>query len=234
MKIYKKIKNYFSKYTSQPILSEDEYYENLFIKNDSWNKAEPNGDEQKRWAIIEEYIINIKKENNFLQILDLGCGRGWLTNLLSKYGNVLGIEPVAKVVAYAKKLYPNIDFVNGKTTDLLVEGSGKKFDLVVSSEVIEHVPDDKKNDFAKDIFELLKEDGYTIITTPRKDAQIEWNKYTALNQPIEDWISEDELKILFESNGFQLLDIKRIPVKPKKGDVFIDVYQVCLFKKINS
>lgn len=225
--IFKKIKNF--KFFNN--ISEDKYYENLFIKNQSWNTKEPNTDEFNRWKIIEEFIKYVEINDKNIHILDLGCGRGWLTNLLSKYGIVIGIEPVKKVMKYAKKIYPNLIFLNGSTKDLLKNNYENRFNLVVSSEVIEHVPNNNKSNFVKDIYKLLNNKGYCIITTPRKEIQEEWINYTEINQPVEEWMTENELRILFEENNFKQIQLKRIAVKQKATNKMIDVYQVSLFKK---
>lgn len=228
-RILKKTASIFSSLNSKP-QTEEEFYENLFIKNESWNKPTPNFDELKRWEVIEYFIkkINLQKESN---ILDLGCGRGWLSNLLSSHGKVLGIEPVEKVVKHAKNLFPHINFVVGKAASLINEYS-EKFDLIVSSEVIEHILDKEKVVFVKEIKLLLKSNGYLVISTPREEAQKEWLKYNNPDQPIEEWISEKELKDLFKKNGFKLIEVKRISRKPKNHPNLIDLYQVCLFQKL--
>ncbi len=212
------------------IISEDQYYEQLFVNNDKWNKSEPNEEELLRWNIIQSYVREFHKDSN-LKILDLGCGRGWLTNLLSQFGVIIGIEPVLKVVNHAKRLFPNIDFRSGTSADLLEEYLNY-FDLIVSSEVIEHIADLHKSQFVNDINALLKEDGFVIITTPRKDVQEEWSSYLPAEQPIEDWMFESELEKLFTNNGFKSLKINRIPVKPSNNSPFIDIYQVWMFQKI--
>lgn len=212
--------------------TEDEFYEKLFIENQSWNTITPNSDESKRWRKIESFIHQINRENLHFHILDLGCGRGWLANLLSDYGDIIGVEPVEKVVDYAKKLFPKLNFIKGSTEELLVNNYENKFNLIVSSEVIEHVPRLEKKEFVKDIYKLLKLNSYCIITTPREEVRKEWNKYTPTNQPVEEWISENDLKSIFEENGFERIGLERIPVKPKGKEVLIDVYQICLFKKI--
>ena len=37
-------------------ISESEYYENLFVKNEKWNNPNPNEDESKRGNVIEGFI----------------------------------------------------------------------------------------------------------------------------------------------------------------------------------
>jgi 2-polyprenyl-3-methyl-5-hydroxy-6-metoxy-1,4-benzoquinol methylase len=208
---------------------ETEYYKKLFIENSQWNKPEPNEEEKIRWEIIEHFLEFIKFKNN--SILDLGCGRGWLTNLLSNYGNVIGIEPIKPVVDYAKIFFPEINFICGTAKDLIKEREIKKFDLIVSSEVIEHISDLYKPDFIKDIFTLLNREGYLIITTPRKEAQKEWMLYSNPNQPIEEWISEFELEKLITQQGFKKIILDRFSISPKKDIPKIEIYQLWLFQK---
>lgn len=84
-------------------ISGDEFYKIFFTENKKWNKASPNYDENLRWSIIEKFLYFIEgyyaalSNNSKNNILDVGCGRGWLTNILSAHGNVIGIEPVKAV-----------------------------------------------------------------------------------------------------------------------------------------
>lgn len=237
MSIKSKVKSLFElifKANPEKELSEKEFYENLFIRHPSWNTKEPNQDESKRWDIIETYINNQYQNNQKLDILDLGCGRGWLSNLLSKYGKVTGIEPVEKVVDYARKIFPEINFLAGSTDELLERNLENNFDLIVCSEVIEHVQNEDKAKFVKDINRLLVDGGICIISTPRKEIQLEWLKDRNNTQPIEDWISESDLKKIFDENGFTRTDVKRISLKGKNTEAFFDVYQICCFQKTQN
>lgn len=212
---------------------ESEYYKKMFIENSNWNKSKPNDEEILRWEIIEEFLKNINLKSDFKNndILDLGCGRGWLTNLLSNYGNAVGIEPVEPVVEYAKKLFPEIKFICGTSKDLLKNKNLKKYDLIVASEVIEHIPDKYKGMFIDDISKLLNEKGFLIITTPRKEAQEEWSNYMNVDQPIEDWISEFELEKLVVQRSFIKHRLERFAIPPISNAPKIEIYQLWLFQK---
>jgi 2-polyprenyl-3-methyl-5-hydroxy-6-metoxy-1,4-benzoquinol methylase len=216
-------------------INEDDYYSELFIKNPAWNTATPNGEELKRWQIIEEFLIEIKinimptQETNLTpNILDLGCGRGWLTSLLASYGRVTGIEPVKKVADYAKLLFPDIQIVHGTATDLINKGQTAYYDIIVCSEVIEHITDDNKIAFLLQIKSLLREKGFLIITTPRKDVELEWKRYTSPEQPIEDWITENSLADLFKRTSFVKHDLKRFSIPPSNEAPEIEIYQLWL------
>lgn len=211
---------------------EAEYYKKMFVENSYWNTTEPNEEEKIRWEIIEDFLQNIKSKDNF--ILDLGCGRGWLTNLMTNYGSVIGVEPISPVVQYAKKIFPEIYFICGTSKDLLKKRWDKKFNIVVTSEVIEHVPNEYKSDFINDIYKLLKSEGYLIITTPRKEVQKEWVLFTNPDQPVEDWISETELENLVSQKGFKKIKVERFSISPKKDAPKIEIYQLWLFQKVKN
>ena len=239
MNFFKRLSSKFNHVVveNKKILTDEEYYTQLFTKDPEWNNTNPNGEERDRWQIIEQFIFYIKgvfskDEGKTFEILDLGCGRGWLTNLLSGYGTVTGIEPIKPVVEYAKKIYPKLNLMNGTSKDLLEKNLQGKFDIVVSSEVIEHIPDQNKPTFISDIKSLLKDNGYVIITTPRKEAEDEWEKYCSPDQPIEEWITELQLKSIFESQGFKVKLFKRLAAKPMATAPEIELYQLCLFQKI--
>lgn len=212
---------------------EVKYYSTFFIENENWNKPNPNEEEILRWNIIEKFIHNIidKNKNEKLVILDLGCGRGWLSNLLSGYGEVKGVEPIKPVVEYAKQLFSNLDISCGTSKTLLKQGFKEKFDLVVASEVIEHIKDNFKKEFVQDIRALLKPGGYTIITTPRKESETEWKKHINPNQPIENWITESILEDLFVKEGFTKRKFDRFSIPPLIGVPAIEIYQLWLFQK---
>ncbi|HUZ61622.1 MAG TPA: class I SAM-dependent methyltransferase [Hanamia sp.] len=219
-------------------LSGDEFYKNFFVENKAWNKASPNYDENLRWSIIEKFLYFIKGYHTTLSdhsksnILDVGCGRGWLSNLLSEHGNIIGIEPVGAVVEYGRRLFPCLDLRIGTTQSLIDKGYSLYFDIIVCSEVIEHIADDQKEAFLNEIKRLLKTNGFLILTTPRKDAEAEWKRYGDPEQPIENWFSEESLAKLLSRTGFQTHLLKRLSMPPLKRVPEIEIYQLWLAQKI--
>lgn len=230
VRVIKKIRNIKNRILRLFKTEEELFYENFFIINPYWSSKEPNEDELSRWNAINKFIeVNISLSENF-KILDIGCGRGWLSNLLTQYGNVTGIEPVKKVVQYAKKLYPNVEFKVGSTQNLLPKFKNN-FDLIVCSEVLEHIPDDKKAIFISEVSLLLKSKGYAIFSTPRADIQEEWMSYAEPGQPVEDWISEVSLEKLFIENDFKTIALERASISPRQNIDPLPIYQVWLFRK---
>lgn len=109
-----------------------------------------------------------------MNILDVGCGGGILAEPLARLGaNVTGIDP----------LQENIDAANthrGEHTDLtslsytcttveeLCRTHGESFDLVVASEVLEHV--DNPEVFIQDCCTCVKPGGRMVVTTINRNV----------------------------------------------------------------
>lgn len=218
--------------------SEDEFYKKFFTENKKWNIATPNSDENLRWGTIEKFLYFIEGYHAGLSnkskrdILDVGCGRGWLSNILSRHGNVIGIEPVKAVVEYGRRLFPGLDLRIGTAQSLIDEGYSSHFDIIVCSEVIEHIADDQKIAFLNELKKLLKENGFLILTTPRKDAEAEWKRYGDPEQPIENWLFEEALAKLLTETGFKTHLLKRLSMSPLKKAPQIEIYQLWLAQKI--
>lgn len=233
----KKIINFFKNrynniiYKDKKFESEDEFYTYLFTKNPSWNSSEPNEDESIRWSEIEKEVKNMNLNRSTSDILEIGCGRGWLCNKLSHFGNITGIEPVEPVVNYAKKMFPSISFYALLPGPFLKQYPNKKFDLIVSTEVLEHVND--KPGFMSEILEMLKPNGKLLITTPRIEHFDDFIKVYGWepNQPYEDWLSEDQVKQLLLDSKFEILSKKFFAPLPIKESM-VNTTQMWVAKKI--
>lgn len=220
-------------YTGLLNRTEDDYYENLFIGDSEWNKPHPNEDEQCRLTAVEKHLqfAGIKRGSDS-RVLEVGCGRGWLTNILNDYGQATGIDPVEKVIKYASELFPASTFYPETPQGFSRAFPDKKFDLIVSTEVIEHVPDSAKSDFVKSIYTLLADNGHVIITTPRKEAQSAYlNEYGEPDQPVEEWMTEEEVVRLFENNGFVKRNNINIGLPYSKTLTNVPIYQTWLFRR---
>ncbi|OQW35778.1 MAG: hypothetical protein A4E19_16140 [Nitrospira sp. SG-bin1] len=201
-------------------MNQDAFYVNLFVNAPAWSTPHPNADEASRWSKISAFLESILRRarqlepNKQLRMLDVGCGRGWLTNLAAGYGTCEGIEPVSGVVDWGRKLFPHLRLEVGTAEDVFKRPDFAPYDVVLSSEVIEHVPHGQKETFLAQLARLLKPDGYLILTTPRGEAWEQWKTIAPPNQPVEDWVTEDQLRVLFASQGFSEVGLERIYVQP--------------------
>jgi len=208
---------------------EEKYYTYLFTRSKHYSRAEPNEEEADRWRHIETLVgaaLALKK-STFTQIIDFGCGRGWLSKELSGYGKLMGIEPISKVVDYGRKLYPGLDLRTGDIETL----SGYRADLIVCSEVIEHIGKKRQPEYFGVFHNALEDGGFLIITTPRQEAFPEWIRYVDLDQPTEEWLTEAEIQQFAEDAGFHV--VKKIVYgrQPKPDAPTVEIYQQWLFRK---
>ena len=200
-------------------MDQDQFYVNMFVKSQAWSTPEPNQDEAARWSKIAgfmEYILRRFKTaqpHGTLRILEVGCGRGWLSNLASQYGTVEGIEPVAGVIDHARRMFPHIRFEAGTAETVLKRTDFSPYDVVLCSEVIEHVPDPEKQAFLDELKQLLTPEGYVILTTPRGEMWERWKTIAPPCQPVEDWITEQDLEQHFIAQGLTPLGLERIYVE---------------------
>lgn len=99
-----------------------------------------------------------------LVILDVGCGNGFVASKLAELGHsVIGIDASEDGINLARRAYPNVRFeVYSAYNNLRKIVSG--VDVVVSSEVIEHIYSPKK--YLSRIHEVIKPSGNIILTTP--------------------------------------------------------------------
>jgi len=100
-----------------------------------------------------------------LNILDIGCGGGLLSEPMSRLGgNVTGIDASEKNIIsakiHAKQNNLNISYFCNSPENFK---SNKKFDLVLNMEIVEHVED--VNFFIKKSSELLKKNGLMFVAT---------------------------------------------------------------------
>ena len=101
-----------------------------------------------------------------LRILDVGCGGGLLTEPLKRLGaDVTGLDASAEAIEAAKDhasvVGLDIDYRIGDLSTIPNELD--QFDVVIASEVIEHVPDPQS--FIEEIHKLISPGGKLIITT---------------------------------------------------------------------
>ena len=110
-------------------------------------------------------LTNNDKPFKNLNILDIGCGGGLLSEPMSRLGgNVTGIDASEKNIIsakiHAKQNNLNISYFCNSPENFK---SNKKYDLVLNMEIVEHVED--VNFFIKKSSELLKKNGLMFVAT---------------------------------------------------------------------
>lgn len=190
-------------------------------------------DEEGKFKVLHQirpirikYILSQLKKNkiNNLDVLDVGCGGGLITESLTRLGaNVTGIDfvenniKVAKLHASNKKL--KINYIQG---DIEKQALNKKYDLIIIFEVLEHLNNWKK--FLSRIRNYIKKDGIVIISTINRNII---SKYTAIflaenilrwipkgTHKYEKFIKPNEIKVIMEKNKFTTHDFTGLVFDP--------------------
>lgn len=158
----------------------------------AWSKSFDHGfyDYYRRrldWSFDEVYLpLNVTSAQQTIErlerlvdgkrLLDVGCGEGLYVLAATRRGwSATGIDLAEPAIAVARR-----HGVNCETRDFFDETlSAERFDVVVMSELIEHVP--KPQRFLTRARELLAPGGTVYVTTPNFDSigrrvlSAEWN-----------------------------------------------------------
>ena len=179
-----------------------------------------------RIKYIKENIINNFKLNNKkkplkkINILDIGCGGGLISEPMQRLGaNVTGIDASIKNIniakLHAKKNKLNIKYLCSSPEKL---NTKKKFDVILNLEIIEHVKDVKF--FLESCSKLLKKNGLMFVATINKTLKsyvfaIVGAEYVLKWLPIgthewEKFVKPEDLKNILKKNNLALNKIDGI------------------------
>lgn len=165
---------------------------------DKWNTTYRQGrldqPSKVRLRAIGDVLADIGLKN--AKIFEAGCGTGWLANKLSEFGQVTACDLGSKILDVARETYPQVEFLSGdaQTLDL----PKNHFDLVVTSEVLAHVPDQPA--FIHRLAELLKKGGMLIISTQNKYVFERTANVSPPDGWIRRWVTMSELKTLMRED----------------------------------
>ena len=165
--------------------------------------------------IISNFKLKIKKKPlDKINILDIGCGGGLLSEPMTRLGaTVTGIDASIKNIniakLHAKKNKLKINYLCSSPEKFKIK---KKFDVILNMEIIEHVED--INFFMNSCSKLLKKNGLMFVATLNKTLKsyifaIIGAEYILRWLPIgtHDWekfVKPDELKKILIKNNFQI------------------------------
>ena len=181
-----------------------------------------------------------------IDILDLGCGGGLLSEPMRRLGaQVTGIDASKKNIEiakmHAKQMNLKINYINCSPEKLNVK---KKFDVILNMEVVEHVQNIEY--FIQNCSKIINKNGIMFIATINRTLKsylqaIIGAEYILRWLPIgthnwDNFFKPSELKNITEKNGFSntnLVGIKFSPVTQQwKQSADVSVNYISTYTKI--
>ena len=189
--------------------------------------------------LINDFDLkNKKKPLQGLNILDIGCGGGLLSEPLARLGaKVTGIDPIKRNIEIAKhhlkKSKLNVKYYNFSPEKFK---SNNKYDVILNMEIVEHV--ENVNLFIKHSARFLKKSGIMFIATLNQTLKsyifaIVGAEYILKWLPIgtHDWekfIKPDELIKICKKNSLNLKSFNGMSFNP-----ILDKWNISEDKSVN-
>jgi SAM-dependent methyltransferase len=130
-----------------------------------WHVPEA-GNGESGVGLTNLFLDLVKGLENVNSICDLGCGNGFMAGQLARLGyEVVGVDASESGIAIARQNFPKASFVHASVdANLCATTALGEFDLIVSSDVIEHLY--CPSDLIEAAVSLLKPNGHLLIGTP--------------------------------------------------------------------
>src|ERR1019366_4948692 len=134
--------------------------------------------EERHWwftgrrEILRALLHAVAPPNSGVALLDIGCGTGGNTAAFASEYNVMGIDPSADGIAFAKARFPSVCFLESDNPEdgrAHLAGGG----VVLMTDVLEHVADDRG--LLAQAIDVVPSGGHLILTVPSDPAL--WSRH---------------------------------------------------------
>jgi 2-polyprenyl-3-methyl-5-hydroxy-6-metoxy-1,4-benzoquinol methylase len=126
-----------------------------------------------RYNLITDQLKNNKVKN----VIEIGCGDGVIiSNLAKRFDHVkfLGLDYSSRAIEHAKNFSFSIANVEFKEFDVLKRGvNSNDNDLLILTEVLEHIPLDMLSAFTEVSVQHVKSGGLIVVTVPSENKPLE-------------------------------------------------------------
>lgn len=119
-----------------------------------------------------DLIMDLIAEQSFESLIEVGCGDGrLLAEAASRFENkeLIGVDYSPRAISFAHAFNPKLDF---RTLDVTKESLNKKFDVVLLSEVLEHIEPTDIPAFLGSLANLMHPESRLVITVPHENLPV--------------------------------------------------------------
>lgn len=198
-------------------------------------------DEQRRWyedwhrAGSHTLPVEILKQQSRLEAIDdslqmldyqrvlvIGCGQGDELRLLQT-GAAAAFDLSFSAARAARDLFPQYGYL--QADGMRLPFPNHTFDLVLSSEVLEHILEPAK--MLAEVRRVLQPGGVVLLTTPNWTSffgvarwlgeRVLRRPITSDNQPVDNWSTPGSLRRLLHESGFELMHLRGAWYFPPTG-----------------
>lgn len=136
-------------------------------------------------------------------IVEVGCGSGWLCDLMAEFGRVRGIDLSDEVLARSRARFPKATFTAGDFMQMELPVASA--DVVVALEVLSHVRDQPA--FMSRVARLLRGGGVLMLATQNRFV-LERTAGVTPQAPgqVRQWVDAAALRRLLEPH-FEILQL---------------------------
>jgi ubiquinone/menaquinone biosynthesis C-methylase UbiE len=151
---------------------------------------------------VKSIISDLKIHNTEkYKVLDIGSGFGSLVLVLSKYFNsVCGVEIEEDRVEWTKKRTPTAEVICASATQL--PWSDGEFDLIMSTDVFEHITYEQQQMVASEMMRVLKLGGQAYLEVPNRFQILDEHNRVWFGTWLPDNIREKYVNIVSKNRSY--------------------------------
>lgn len=194
---------------------------------------------RKMEYLVLNKMINLARMTEKDRVIDIGCGEGFLLKEIKNVAELVGTDISKTALNRAKEILtsrPEIKLVKADAQRIPI--SDDYFDVILCSEMLEHVPYPKI--VLKEFYRILKKTGNFVLSVPNEKRS---QKFLNISRKfgfsgivegvstnrnnINEWHLQEASKIWLNEIIKDLFEIKKIEMYPK----FLNLRIIALLKK---
>jgi 2-polyprenyl-3-methyl-5-hydroxy-6-metoxy-1,4-benzoquinol methylase len=192
--------------------------DSIGLQRDFWDAWNASNREQRLGDVsldqrdmVVRWLSELRRTD--LDIIEVGCGAGWLSPSLTPFGRLTATDMTERVLARASERFKDVRFVAGDF--MALEFERESFDVVVSLEVLSHVADHAA--FVRKLSTLLRPGGLLMLATQNRPVLERFNAVEpAKAGQLRRWFDRRELRSLLAPH-FEIQELKTITPVASRG-----------------